>query len=421
MDKFNKLLRLQHSRYQIDSRLIKENDIFFALKGNRTDGHLHLGEVAKKRAKIAIILKEYNLPKILNSRDLDFIRVKSVLAFLQGLAKESLKNSRAGKIAITGSMGKTTTKEFISILLGGEYGVSKTFRNYNSQAGFPIAILNMDKDVDFLVLEMAMDEKNEIEKLVRIAPPDIAIITQLIRYHQNFDGIEDLACVKKEVFCHKNTKIKLINKKLLSLKAFQDEKYLTFSIEDKKADFYLDVKNEFFYEMGKKIKFVLPFLEKHLLEDLTASVAVCRLVNESYENIFKGFQFLKSEKMRFEKVFINDILFIKDCYNANPCSTIAALVNLPKVKGKKIAVLGSNLELGKFSKEAHEEIIKIAKKNVDEILCLGEEWDHIKDIKIFSDHEDLARYLIKIAKKNDVVLIKGSRFMQMEKIFNFIN
>lgn len=430
MDKIKKYLNAPGVGFQIDSRLIKANDVFFALKGDKTDGHLFLQEAAEKKARAAVISKEHKQLKAIN---LELIRVDDVLSFLQETAAESLKGSQAEKIAVTGSVGKTTTKEYISILLEGEFKVSKTFKNYNSQAGFPIAVLNMNRDADFLVLEMAMDKKKEIEKLVKIAPPDIAVITRLVEYHQHFKSIEELAFAKKEIFCHKNTKIKLINKKLKELKAFKNEEFLTFSINDQKADFYLDIKNGGFYEIGKKMKLVskpvsklvsklvLPFRETHLLEDLTASMAVCRLAGEKYENIFKQFDFLKSEKMRFEKVMINGILFIKDCYNANPASTIAAIKNLPEVKGKKIVVLGSNLELGEFSEEAHEKIIGAAKKNADEILCLGNEWKHIKDIKIFFDHESLAGFLKTIMKKEDVVLIKGSRGMGMEKILDFIN
>jgi len=279
----------------------------------------------------------------------------------------------------------------------------------------------MDKNADFLVLEMAMDERKEIEKLVNIAPPSIALISQLVEYHGNFDSMNDLAYAKKEIFSHENTKIKVINEKLSKLKAFQDEKYLTFSIENNKADFYLDILNCHFYEMGQKIKINLPFQETHLLENLTAAISICRLLKMEYENIFKQFQYLKTVDGRFEKINIESILFIKDYYNANPNSTIAALKNLPDNKGKKIAVLGSNLELGKFSKEAHEKIIDFAKEYVDEILCFGDAFKHIKNIKLFYDHKSLANYLKKIMKKQDVVLVKGSRAMQMEKIFDFIN
>lgn len=418
MNKLKKYLKLQDTNFQIDSRLIKENDVFFALKGERTDGHLFLEEVAKKKAKAVVISKDY---KLLQKLDLEVIRVENVLDCLQELAKESLKDSKAKKIAITGSMGKTTTKEYTSILLSGEFSISKTYKSYNSQGGFPIALLNINKNVDFLVLEMGMDEKNEIKKLLKIVAPDLSVLTQLVKYHQNFDDIEELGFAKKEIFTHPRTKIKLINKKLKDLHPFKNENYLTFSIEDKKADFYLDIKNEYFYEMGKKIKLVLPFKETHLLEDLTASISICRLVNEKYENIFKQFHLLKSERLRFEKKIVKETLFILDCYNALPEATIAAIENLPKVNGKKIAVLGSHLKLGKSSEKAHEEIIEIAKKNVDEIICFGMEWNHIKNLKIFSDFETLAKYLKDIMKKDDVVLIKGSNILYMEKILDFIN
>ena len=133
------------------------------------------------------------------------------------------------------------------------------------------------------------------------------------------------------------------------------------------------------------------------------------------------FDFLKTEKLRFEKIVIHNVLYIKDCYNANPISTKAAIENLPKTSGKKIVVLGSNLGLGEFSKKDHFEIYKFAKENVDEILCFGDEWKDIENLKVFKDHESLARHLLKIVKKDDVVLIKGSRKLEMEKIFDFIN
>lgn len=418
-DKIEKFIKMQNAGFQIDSRLIKENDVFFALKGERTDGHLFLKEVAEKKAKAAIVSKDF---KKLENLNLEIIKVDDVLSVLQDLATKELIDSKAKRIAITGSMGKTTTKEYISILLEGSgVKISKTYKSYNSQAGFPIAILNIDKNVDFLILEMGMDKKNELKKLIKIAPPDIAVLTQLVKYHQHFDDMEELGFAKKEIFSHQRTKIKLINKKLKDLHPFKNEDYLTFSIDDKKADFYLDIKNEYFYEMGKKINIKLPFQETHLLEDLTAAISICRLVNEKYDDIFKQFNLLKSEKLRFEKKVIKDTLFILDCYNALPTATIAALENLPKVKGKKIAVLGSNLGLGKFSNQAHEEIIEVAKKNVDEILCFGDEWKHIKDLRIFSDFESIAKHLVKIMKKDDVVLIKGSNILYMDKILDFIN
>ncbi|MFA6119402.1 MAG: UDP-N-acetylmuramoyl-tripeptide--D-alanyl-D-alanine ligase [Parachlamydiales bacterium] len=413
-----KVINLGARNYQIDSRLVNEKDLFFALKGARTDGHLYLRAIAKEKALAAVINKDYYVPQDI---DIELIRVDNVLSFLQNVATEALKKSRAKKIGITGSFAKTTTKEFIATLLNGKFKVSKTYKNYNSQAGFPIAILNIDKDVDFLVLEMGMEEKGEIAKLVNIAPLDIALITQLLPYHNIFENIDDLSDAKKEIFSNQDTKIKLINKKISHLKAFSDDRYLTFSTDDEMADFYLDIENQIFYEFGKKVEFKLPFNETHFLENLSSAVAVCRLCEMSYDDIFEGFKSLKAFDLRFEKVYINDVLFIKDCYNANPISTIAALKNIPKTKGKKIAVLGSNLGLGKYSKEDHLKIYKVAKENVDEILCYGNEWEEIDNILLFSDHESLAKHLNQIMKKDDVVLIKGSRSMELEKIFNFIN
>lgn len=421
MDKLiKKILDLQETLYQIDSRKIKKGELFFALKGERTDGHFYLKDVAKKGAKLAVIDKNFKIDEQIPN--LEMLRVENVLEFLQALAKEDLKKSRAKIIGVTGSSGKTTTKEFIYELLKSEFKVSKTQKSYNSKAGLPIAILNMNKNVDFLVLEMAMDEIGEIEKLIKIAPPDIAIITQIASFAGDLKSPDILAKAKKEIFLSEKTKIKLINKRLENFKIFQDENYLSYSIEDKEANFYLDIKNQTFYEKEKKYEIKkLPFKETHLLENMLAAISVCRLVNMKFENILKNLNVLKAYDLRFEKVWIDDILFIKDYYNGNPDATFAALKNLPKTNGKKIAILGSHRSYGKLSKKVHEKIILEAKKYVDEILCIGEEFENIKNIKNFSSLEDLTKNLKNIMKKEDVILIKGSRFLKMEKIFEFLN
>ncbi len=417
MDEIKKILDLQDVGFQIDSRLIKKGDIFFALKGKKADGHFYLYDVARKKAKLAIIDKSFKIDRHL---DLELIRVDNVLEFLQASATQALKRSKAKIIAITGSFGKTTTKEFVSSLLQSEFRVSKSEKNYNSKIGLPLAILNMNRNVDFLVLEMGMDKTAEIEKLIKIAPPDIALITEIASFAGDLGSRDVLAEAKKEIFLSKKTKIKLINKGLKKLKTFQDEDYLTYSIKDKEATFYLDIKNLIFYE--KKKRYViknLPFNETHLLENVLAAICICRLAKAKFQSILKKLPSLKTYDMRFEKIWIKKILFVKDCYNGNPDATFAAFKNLPKTKGKKIAVLGSHRCYGKLSQKVHEQIIAQAKKYVDDILCIGEEFKDIKSIKKYSSLEDLARNLKKIVKKDDVVLIKGSRFLKMEKIFDF--
>ena len=424
MDKIvQKILKKQFTGCQIDSRLIKKGNIFFALKGEKTNGHRYLQDVANNKVVAAIIQKDHILDN--QNLDIELIRVDDVLSFLQSLAAEALKKSEAKIIAVTGTSGKTTTKEFIFELLSSDLKVSRTYKSYNSQAGLPIAILNIDKNVDFLVLEMAMDEKNEIEKLIKIAPPDIALITQLATYPGDLKTIENLARGKKEIFSAKKTKHKLINKNMAFLKAFSKEKFLTFSIEDEKADFYFDIEKNIFFEMGRKITIVPPFTETHLLENLTAAIAICRLADASYASIIKNLNRLKSVRMRFEKQMVQGVLYIKDYYNGNPDATIAALKNLPKNKGRKIAVLGTHSSYGILSNKAHLEILKIANKYVDEILCIGDFWpknveNHIQKAKNFSTLENIAKYLKKTIKKDDVILIKGSRFLEMEKIFDYL-
>ncbi|MBN2478925.1 MAG: UDP-N-acetylmuramoyl-tripeptide--D-alanyl-D-alanine ligase [Parachlamydiales bacterium] len=421
MDKYVKqLLDMQATGYQIDSRLIERDNIFFALKGEKTDGHKYLNEIVLKGAKLAIVSKDFN-EEIFGCK---LLKVSDVLNFLQALAKQSLITSKAKKIAITGSFGKTTIKDFLFTLMQSDkFKVSKTFKNHNSQRGFPIAILNMEKDVDFLILEMAMDEKSEIEKLVNIAEPDIALISKLALFQESFENIEEVAFAKNEIFLSEKTKDKIINKEIENFKAFKNKKFITYSINDNKADFYLDVENKTFYEQGRKIK-IFPkdvFEEKHLLENLLAAISVCRLIDMSLEDILKNFKNLKTPEMRYEKVFINGSLFIKDYYNSNPYTMIQAIKNMPKTTGKKIVVLG-HMDYLKINKlQLHEDVLIEAKKNADHIICFGSFWRNFKDFEIFEDFENVANHLNQIKEKDDVILIKGPRVLKMEKIFDYIN
>ncbi len=412
-DLYKQLLNKQVFDYQIDSKKITENSLFFALKGEKTDGHNYLWEAKKNKAYAAVVSKGYkkDIPGF------KLLRVNNVLGFLQEIAKESLKRFKGKIIAVTGSFGKTTTKEFIYQILKSKYKVSKTYSNYNSQRGFPLSILNMNKEVDFLVLEMGMDLKGEITKLVNIAPPDIAVVTSIVSYHNNFDSPEKVADAKAEILSHDNTKLCVINKKLLKYKAFQEKKCMSYSL-DRTADFY--IKENLICEKNKKYLLKTPFSERPLIENMLAAISVARIIGMSYEEIILCLKDLKTYKMRYEKVNINGVTFIKDMYNANFDAVESAIDSIENKTGRVILVLGSMLGLGPHSKKCHEIIAEKAKRKTSYTLFFGKEWLHIDNLNIFDSLAKLAKDLKKIIKKNDVVLVKGSRGMQMENLFNFI-
>ena len=355
---------MQVSDYQFDSRMVKEESLFFALRGEKVDGHSFLKEIAKK-AKAAVVEEE-----ILQPMGIKLFKVRNVIEAMQFLAKKKLEKTDAIKIGVTGSIGKTTTKEFIATLIGRKVKVVKTEKSYNSQRALPLSILNFKMPFQVALMEMGMSKKGEMGRLVEIVKPDIAIVTKVEMAHfENFSSLEEIAHEKAQIF-RQGTKVKIINHDLFKFQnVFKKGEYLSFSTSDKKADFYLEKKGDkILIHEDKKVELDLPFQEDHLLENFLASYVISRHF-VSIDEIRDRARDLKPVKMRFEKVKLNEITFIKDCYNANAVSVKAAFKSLPKVSGRKIAVLADMLGLGGASEQLHREIGKIANEHVDVIFA----------------------------------------------------
>lgn len=425
---------LQVSGYQIDSRRINQGDLFFAWKGLKVDGHDYLEDVKKRGGIAAVVSKSYQGP----DHGLILFRVENVLDCLQGLARFFLEENKSKIIGITGSMGKTTTKEFLATLLSGKFKVGKTFSSYNTKLTFPLMLLNRDGDEDVLVLEMAMSEPGDIERLLQIAVPDIAILTQLALAHvASFPGgIEEIAKEKMSIFSNSKTKKAIFYHGLYRfpdlVAAIPGEK-ITFSQEDRSSDYFLSCsENKYLIdERGvRAYQFDLPFKQSHILHNFLAAVSAARQMNLEWDEINRQVPFLELPKMRFEQFEKEGILFINDAYNANPDSMRAALSHIPEPKegGKKIAVLGTMVELGKYSPECHLEMGRFAQKYADHLLAFGEEAAAIaegfsevkKPAEHFSDHKSLTEALKSLMSPGDVVLVKGSRKMQLEKVFEIL-
>ncbi len=424
--------------FEVDSRKIRPGWVFFALKGKKANGEDFLKEAAKKGAKVAVVSRKYKG----DSFGLFLIRVNNVFKTLQALAKKRLKQKRAEIIGITGSVGKTTVKEFLAVLLETEGKIDKTQDNQNSQIGLPLSILNMRIEMPkFIVLEMGVSLKGEMQKLAWIAEPDVGVIANVGLVHsENFQDEKEILLEKLGIF-RKKTKIKIVNFELVkkyseSFSGIGD--FFTFSIKNPKADFFLKKEKEqvLVFEKGKKVAVLENFLkEMHLLEDFLIAFATARKLQVAVEKIVWQAAKLKHKKieLRFEKILKNGICFIQDCYNSNELSVSAALENLPQTKGKKIAVLGDMKELGRFSRKCHQNIGSKAFQTVDLLLGIGKEAEtavktflRLKQKKRssqkkafwFEDKTALAKFLKKQMQKDDVVLIKGSRSLQMEKLLD---
>lgn len=423
--------------FAVDSRIVKPNDLFFALPGARANGHTFLQEAASRGAAGAVVSLQYKG----GSFGLPFIQVEDVLTTLQELARECLKKAHPRVIAVTGSVGKTTTKEWIYQLLKKTEHVVRTPGSYNSQIGLPLSILNLfgvltasDPTPSTFVAEMGMTEPGNIQKLISMAPPDYALLTAVsLVQAERFSGEEAIALEKGGIFASQKTRIGIMPSDvvgLTALKAIGSCMKRTFSLHDPHADYHLHQKQEKetqiytlktpngSYPLGK---WHLP--GKHALYNLLAACAISCECGLNPEHIPPILPELVFPERRMQPVTRQGVLFINDSYNAPPIGVEAALSALPTPKGngRRIAVLGTMPELGAFSKGLHEKIGSLALSTVDILLALGEEtlpMHHVwqtagRPSYHFTSKEQLSAALNALIKPDDVVLIKGKNTLQM--------
>jgi len=413
----------------VDSRLVTPGNVFFALIGEKVDGHAFLAQAAKAKASCFVVNKSYKGDHF----GLPIIYVDDTTISLQLLAQKLLSLRTSKIVAITGSVGKTTTKDFLTTILEQKYKVSKTIGNANSQIGVPLTILNhTDGQEDVLVIEMGMNKPGQIAKLVKIAPPDIAILTHVALTHaSNFKSLKNIAFEKGEIFNHPKTKIGMINydiENIEELMKFGTCSKVSFSLLSKGSDFYFDDYN---IQTRKGEIFKLdpalhPYFGKHHYQNLMAAIAAARYLDVSFEEIKRAEPLLVLPEKRFEVVEKKGVVFVNDSYNASEISVKAALESLPEPKknGKKIAVIGELLELGKYSDQCHLNVGIKALQHVDSMMLLGkgclpiyDYWKtNKKPVELFLSRHELVESLKMKLNQGDVVLLKGSNSNQLWKI-----
>lgn len=410
-----------------DSQQAQIGSLFFALPGTKTNGHLFL-EDAKQRGSVAAIVDATYSG---DSFGLVLIRVDQPLQTLHSLAKEAIKVSGAKIIGITGSVGKTTTKEFTATLLEPLGKVWKSPGNANSQIGLPISILNAPK-ADLYVLEMGMSEEGEIAKLVQIAPPHFVLVTKIGLAHVQFfsDGIRGIARAKGEILSPNSKPFGIFSMQVNTFEPFTS--YSNKRLVGRGGDYELEQTEGGVYITSKeKIigPIVLPFEETHLKENFALVASLGLELGLKEEDLRTQAKKLQTPPRRFEKKWIKDILFVNDSYNAQPQAVLAALENFPQTEKKRIAVLGSMRELGAYSDAAHEEVGKKAAEICDMVLCIGTEAKPLieqvkkqgKPCYYYSELQSLSEALIQLAMPGDVVLIKGAKLHQLWKVLDYFS
>lgn len=418
-----------------DSRTIKPGELFIALEGQNFDGHDFITCAWHKGARGSLVKKDILLPE---KPDFVIISVKDTLAALRKIASFVRGKFKGPVIAITGSNGKTTTKEMAYAVLSLDYRVLKTTGNHNNQIGISLALLDLNTSYDLAVIEAGISRVGEMGLLRELLMPSLAVFTNIGRAHLEFlDNLEIVLQEKAELiknFTRQNSLIinaddYLLRKNfLIPQKAFPVISFGIESASDFRAKILALDKGGLSFEV-KGLDFFLPVLGRQNIYNALASICLGSLFGIPLGRMRLALENFHLPPMRMNLSNCDGFLLIDDTYNANPDSVGYALETLANLKssGRKILVLGNMLELGKYCDFYHSQIAKfILKSKLDILLTVGEYAKIISAqilasngvglVRQFSSNQEAVSFLKDILKPGDVVLVKGSRKMHMEEI-----
>lgn len=402
----------EHPSVTTDSRNIPEGSIFFALKGPKFDGNGYAADALNKGASFAVV----DDPNV--AADDRYILVSDTLQTLQQLASEHREALGTPILAITGSNGKTTTKELISRVLQRQFNVVATKGNLNNHIGVPLTLLSFDKDTEFGIVEMGANNPGEIANLCSIALPNFGIITNIGRAHlEGFGSPEGVARAKGELYdflsAHEGKTFVRTDDETLSRMVSERDGLQTIGYSTYDAEGFPNNLTGSFNLMN-----------------IAAAVAIGRYFGVNEEGIRKAIAGYEPDNMRSQQVETGRNKVILDCYNANPSSMSAAISNLNnEAAGLPVAViLGDMGELGSYSDEEHANILRLLDaENITEQYLVGPNFAEASakippraNRQLFTDTAALAEYLKSAPLSGHLILVKGSRAVGLEKIADLL-
>lgn len=425
----------------IDSRQVESGYLFVAIPGEKVDGHKFIPDVFAKGA--AAVLSEQQLENPAGP----YILVESTTKALRDLAEYYRKSLDIKVVGITGSVGKTSTKEMIASVLSEKYRVLKTEGNYNNEIGLPLTIFKIRAEHEVAVLEMGISEFGEMHRLAIMANPDICVITNIGLCHlENLKTRDGILKAKTESFAHlKKDGIAILNgddDKLSTIRQVGDKEPVFYGMEEKmeyredakKSVYATGVENLGLYGMQARIHTPegerdvrIPIPGEHNVYNALAATAVGLSLGLSLDQISSGILKAKTIGGRTNLLNTGSMTVIDDCYNANPVSMKASIDVLATAEGRKIAVLGDMGELGENEKKLHYEVGEyLAKKEINVLFCAGELSEEIAkaaqkesktcEVYYFKTRDALLEQLLPFLKKGDTVLVKASHFMEYPEI-----
>ncbi|MCS6952229.1 MAG: UDP-N-acetylmuramoyl-tripeptide--D-alanyl-D-alanine ligase [Bryobacterales bacterium] len=414
------------SGWSTDSRSVEPGDAFFALRGSRHDGHDFVAEAFARGAAVAIVEREVGVGTL--------VRVPDTLAALQRLAAWARRRWGGRVIAVTGSAGKTTTKEAIARLLETALPTGKSAGNWNNHIGVPLSILRLPDECEVAVLELAMNHAGEIRHLARIARPDIGVVTMVGWAHiENFGSIEEIALAKRELVEELGPSgVAVLNAddpRVAAFRQVHSGRSVTFGFSEaadvRATEVQLGVDGTRFRCGG--VEFETQLAGRHGVRNILAALAVAHVVGLPFETLRDAVRSLQAPPMRGERFEHRGVTVINDCYNANPDAVGAMLDVLRSVPGgRRWAVLGEMAELGEWSERLHREVGRlVAEAGIDLLVGIRGAARYLVEEAVrsglpdraaffFQEPEPAGEFLRAQVRAGDVVLFKGSRATRVE-------
>ncbi|MBQ3128654.1 MAG: UDP-N-acetylmuramoyl-tripeptide--D-alanyl-D-alanine ligase [Clostridia bacterium] len=420
----------------IDSRLCEEGLLYIAIHGENFDGHNFTASALENGATAAMIHHDVDCEGL-------FIRVDDTREAFLRLANWFRSTFDIPVVGLTGSVGKTTTKEMTWAVLSEKYNTIKTEGNLNNDIGLPRTLMRFEEDTQAAVIEMGMSNKGEISVLSKTAEPTIAIISNIgVSHMESLGSRENICAAKLEILDGLREGCPILlngDDPYLASAKIEGHPVIYYGINDKFCDFRAtDVRQDddttsfvINYGEGKTQNVTIPTIGIHNVYNAVAAFATGLQLGVTPEQAAEGLKKYQPSGMRQRVKIVNSIRFIEDCYNASPDSQQAALRMLSTVQAKrKIAVLGDMLELGAISEEAHKNAGLLAARNrIDFLMTYGELSQATAEralecgvpvVKSFLDKNELADTLVSFLQEGDAVLFKASRGMALEDVINNI-
>ena len=419
-------LFLQCKSVSIDTRKIEKDSMFFAIKGENFDANTFAVKALELGALFVVV---DNASYVIDERT---ILVENSLESLQALAKFHRAYLKLSIIALTGSNGKTTTKELINVVIAKKYKTKATVGNLNNHIGVPLTLLSFTKDTEIGIVEMGANHKKEIEFLCEIAQPDFGYITNFGKAHlEGFGGVEGVIQGKSEMYEYlaKNDKLVFVNlEDPIQIEKSAGIKSFTFGINNTNADLQI---NSIKANPFVVIDYDNFSVESHLIglynaNNINAAIAIGYYFKVEEEDMKQAIETYIPENNRSQLLRIDSNQIILDAYNANPSSMAVAITNFLQLENQnKVMILGDMFELGDESKQEHKLIVdSLLNQNKSECYLIGKSFYENKvaqeNIQFFDTFDAFVAHLKTIHFKDNTILIKGSRGMALERTLEYI-